>query len=94
MQVICIDDKFDQRSIDLIGQRPIINKIYNIREVIPTLDGRVGVLLEELINPPIEISKGMFAEPRFDINRFRHLDMTPLTKEEITELKKVLKKTF
>lgn len=94
MEVICIDDKFDQRSVDLIPKRPIKDKIYNIREIIKTSDGRIGVLLEEIINQPIEMQPGHYAEPRFNINRFSHLSGDFISKEEITEfLREEKKKT-
>lgn len=71
--VECIDSSFSEQQIVKIKILPVKNKVYTIREIIeyPTLK-RIGLLLEEIINPPIDTTQGV-EEPSFDIKRFREL---------------------
>ena len=99
MEVICINDKFSDESKRLIPNLPVEDSLYTFRAVIPRLDnGQVGVLLYQIENPELayDVSNpqlGTF-EPTFNINRFAKLDRTPLTKKEITEVKKNIKKSI
>ena len=85
MDIICINDVFDAEAIALIPNRPVKDKIYTIREVIPTSDGRIGLLLNEITNPLIPSGNFSF-EPRFNNNRFTTLLGKPINKETIKEL--------
>ena len=88
MDVICINDSFEQRFIEICPNRPVQDSIYSIRDIRKTRDGKTGVLLNELENPPV--SEGEFSfEPGFDIERFRRLDGSPLKREHLKTKKYV-----
>jgi hypothetical protein len=70
--VVCINDIFDSKAIELIPNRPKKDKIYTIRNIIKyPITNKVGVLVEEITNEPIlhPNMSGLF-EPTFDITRF------------------------
>jgi hypothetical protein len=81
-QVICIDDKFDDTLVSLIPNRPILDKVYTIRDTLLTRNGK-AVHLEELINPSLvdNVTKFTF-EPSFHVRRFRPILETSLEQTE------------
>lgn len=81
-QVLCINDKFDTNIVSLIPNRPVEEKIYTIRDILLTRNGK-AVHLEEITNPPLydKVHNGTF-EPSFNINRFRPILETELELEE------------
>lgn len=90
MEVICIDGKFAPRSIELIPNRPAEGHIGMIRDVQNLPDGRIGIWLDNIHNPEIELDfrPGFLIEPTFNIERFRHLDGTQITLKELKVLSK------
>jgi len=75
--------------------RPVLNQLYTFRAVIKTTQG-IGVLLNEIINEetPIIHPFGRIegkAEVSWNINRFRNLDGSVITDEEVRETKEELK---
>lgn len=84
MNVLCINDTFTELQQSLIPNRPVKDRIYTIRDVIRTLGGAVGLLLEEIKNPPLEHPSGLGTfEPNFDIKRFRDINGDILNLAEI-----------
>lgn len=94
-EVICINDKFAQEW-EIYFQthgiiKPVANKVYGIREIVPNTKGEKGLLLVEIVNKPTpRISpltgmKGM-AEQNWAVSRFTDLQGVPLTKETISEI--------
>jgi len=81
-QVICIDDKFDTSLVSLIPNKPVLDKVYTIRDVLLTRNGK-AVHLEEITNPPLydHVHNGTF-EPSFHIRRFRKLTEDKLELQE------------
>lgn len=94
-EIICINDKFAEewevyfRVQGII--KPVANKVYGIRDIVPNTKGEKGLLLVEIVNKPTpRISpltgmKGM-AEQNWAISRFTDLMGKPLLKETISEL--------
>lgn len=88
-KVVCIDAKFSPESARLYQQLPIQDQVYTIRSVYVgrgntlkadsgKMDGEIGVLLEEIVNPSDPALKdGLKAELGFKSERF-----APLTKVE------------
>jgi len=95
MEVICINDKFSPEW-DLYFQthgivKPIADKVYGIREIVPNTVGEKGLLLVEIVNKPtprISPLTGMsgMAEQNWAVSRFADLQGRPLTKETISEI--------
>ena len=75
-QVVCIDDVFDPRSIQVIPNRPIKDKIYTVREMrYYDMHDKMGITLVEIKNPQIVRNLfGTLLEPSFNIIRFAPLD--------------------
>ena len=90
-QVVCINDVFDRRSIELIPMRPVKDKIYTVREMrYYDMHDKMGITLVEIKNPQIVRNLfGTFLEPSFNIIRFAPLDDV-LDKISIEELKEEL----
>jgi len=88
-QVVCIDDVFDPRSIEIIPNRPIKDKIYTVREMrYYDMHDKMGITLMEIKNPIIV--RDMFGrkqEPSFNIIRFAPLDevLDSISIEELNE---------
>ena len=88
---ICINAEFTAEQFSIWKEygvvHPELNKMYTIRDVIVHSGGEgTGVLLEEIINPPVPVNNGILSfmrETTFNINRFRDLQGLPLKKEEI-----------
>jgi hypothetical protein len=72
--VKCIDGKFTSDQVFLIPNRPEEQRIYEVRKVLFTRNGK-AILLVEIENPLItdEVSKLKF-EPSFRVNRFVIVD--------------------
>jgi len=85
-QVVCIDDRFDARSEEIIPNRPRKDSIYTIRDIVfYDMHDKRGVLLQEIRNP--KNVRGLFGvtlEPSFNIIRFAPLDdvLESITLEE------------
>jgi len=74
--VTCINSTFHDYTIEITNQLPKKGNEYMVREII-NYGSRVGLLLEEVINPPVKIID-QYLEPSFLISRFRKLETPPL----------------
>ena len=94
MEIICVNASFSEGNLDFFEKFgvkiPEKNKMYNIREVIKLVNGKTGILLEELVNPEVPIKHPILGfalkEPNWDLLRFRKLSGDTISKEEIREL--------
>lgn len=88
-QVVCVDDVFDPKSIEVIPNRPKKDKIYTIREMrYYDLHDKMGVTLVEVKNAKnVRDFFGKQQEPSFNIVRFVPIDkvLDEISIEEIEE---------
>jgi hypothetical protein len=88
-QVVCVDDVFDPKSMQIIPNRPIKDKIYTIREMrYYDLHDKMGVTLVEVKNAHnVRDFFGRVQEPSFNIIRFAPLDkvLDEISIEELEE---------
>ena len=88
-QVVCIDDVFDPRSIEVIPNRPKKDSIYTIREIrYYDMHDKMGVTLVEVKNAhDVRDFFGKLQEPSFNIVRFVAIDevLDEISIEEIKE---------
>ncbi len=88
-QVVCVDDVFDPRSMEIIPNRPVKGIIYTIREMrYYDMHDKMGVTLMEIRNPVIVRDLfGRKQEPSFNIIRFAPLDdvLESISIEELQE---------
>ena len=88
-QVVCIDDVFDARSLEIIPNRPIKDNIYTIREMrYYDMHDKMGVTLMEIKNSKnVRDLFGKTQEPSFNITRFAPLDqvLDSISIEELEE---------
>ena len=84
--VVCVDDSFSAEQMSKLSRIPKKDDYYTIREIVeyPKYN-RIGVRLEEISNPPIEMEGGIH-EPTFNIFRFAELDVPPSLEAEIENL--------
>jgi len=87
--VECINDSFNPEQLIKIPNRPTQGQYYMIREIFD-FSGKIGVTLEEIINPKIPLSSGGWIEPSFNIERFKEVEGIPdiaiLFEDELVEL--------
>lgn len=73
MKVVCIDDSWQldyvQKSWNLV--LPVKNVVYTIRERFTNQHGAVFLLLNEVINKPVQTIDAGLVEVRFDAKMFR-----------------------
>lgn len=95
--VLCIDDKYAADFLAYYKKWGVVvpkkGVTYTVRDAIKHHNGKVGLLLEEIINPKVPINDPLtgdrLAEPTFHIIRFVDLFGNPLNaKEIVAELKK------
>ena len=80
--VICINDKFQAEQIALIPNRPVEEKMYTIRDVFTTRNGR-ALHLDQIKNPHLEHPSGLGSfEPSFSVDRFATLNTDEVVVEE------------
>ncbi len=88
-QVVCVDDVFDPKSIEVIPNRPKKDKIYTIREMrYYDMHDKMGVTLVEVKNAHnVRDLFGKLQEPSFNIVRFVPIDkvLDEISIEEIEE---------
>ena len=91
MEIICIDDRFSIEARRIYEKykvvTPMESMFYSVRDVVVSRVG-TGLLLEELVNPKLPIGEGesgFMVEPNFGIFRFRNLDNSEITGEQIQE---------
>lgn len=91
-KVVCINDTFNDFIRAIYLQLPVKGKTYTIREVFLGREkivkggesATVGILLEELVNPPDPFHAGK-QELGFTSERFAPLEELPAEKEEVEE---------
>lgn len=95
MDLICTNGKFSAEVLDFYNKHgvstPVVDKMYTLREIIKTTNGKTGVRLEEIKNPKVPIvhkilNQNVMVEPSFDINRFCKLNGELLSSDEVREL--------
>jgi hypothetical protein len=92
-KVVCINDTFNEFIRAIYLQLPVKGKTYTIREVFLGREkivkggesATVGILLEELVNPPDPFHAGR-QELGFTSERFAPLEELPAEQEEAGEL--------
>ena len=88
-QVVCIDDNFDPRSMEIIPNRPKKDSIYTVREMrYYDMHDKMGITLVEIKNPlMVKDFFGRLQEPSFNIIRFAPLDqvLDSISLEELEE---------
>ena len=92
-KVVCINDTFGEFIRAIYLKLPVKGKTYTIREVFLGREkivkggesATVGILLEELANPPDPFHAGK-QELGFTSERFAPLEDLPAEKEEVGEL--------
>ena len=88
-QVVCVDDVFDPRSMQIILNRPVKDKIYTVREMsYYDMHDKMGITLVEIKNAHnVRDFFGKVQEPSFNINRFAPLDkvLDSISIEELNE---------
>lgn len=90
MEVVCVNSNFPPEWLKIYNENgvriPVLNNIYNIRDIITHTTGEKGILLKEIINPPIEINHPIlgkiFREVTWNIKRFTTLLGEPISLEE------------
>lgn len=90
--IICTNSVFKPEILAFYQQHgvktPIENKVYRVRSVRHnSVDGKTGLLLEELVNPHVPFSHPVLGiqstEPSWDSKRFSTLLGQPLKKEDL-----------
>ena len=80
--IVCINDKFQSEQIALIPNRPVEEKMYTIRDVFTTRNGR-ALHLDQITNPHLEHPSGLGSfEPSFSVDRFATLNTDEVVVEE------------
>lgn len=84
-QIVCVNDVFDARSIQIIPHRPVKDTVYTVREIrYYDMHDKTGVLLKELRNPKnVRDFFGKTQEPSFNIVRFVPLNKTTAKEESV-----------
>lgn len=83
-EIICVNDLFTTDTLEIYEKygisTPVLDSMYNVRDVIINSNGMTGFLLEEIINPHIPITHPLIGkmtmEPNFHVDRFRYLNGT------------------
>lgn len=90
--IICINDQFSQEAREVYEKygvvTPYLDCIYSVREIVITRRG-TGLLLNELVNPPISIGEGedgFKTEVNWAVSRFKNIDGTEINENQIQEL--------
>ena len=91
MDVICVDSTFPHEWVLLYRKynvvTPELNKMYSIREVVTHTTSKVGVRLNEIVNPSVPenhpVLGKIMMEPSWKIERFRTLAGDVIKKEEL-----------
>jgi hypothetical protein len=100
MDLICINDIYLLETLKFWEEYgvnyPIKDKIYSLRTSQRHTNGRIGIRVNEIINPTIPIKHSVLTqiiiEPTFNINRFALLSGEILTKEIIEQIQNEISK--
>lgn len=90
-EIICVDAEFTPEQLEIWKEygvvHPELNKLYSIRDTIRHSNGvGVGILLNEIINPPVPVFTGVIEvmrETTWRLSRFRTLAGHPILEEII-----------
>lgn len=90
MDIICINNKFTQDVLQFYAKFgvkiPEQDKIYTLRSKHRHSNGKIGITLEEIVNPKVPIESSLLPdakiEPTFDSKRFTDLLGNPIEKVE------------
>lgn len=93
-EIICVDGSFPADKLEFYKLHrvsvPQQDKLYNIRAVINNSNGKKGILLEEIKNPPIPFKHPILGithnEPNWNIERFRNLNLSEISKEQLKQI--------
>jgi hypothetical protein len=83
--VECINDVFNEKQKNTIPSLPKRGVFYMVRSVEEHASKKVGIRLEEVVNPALVKIENTFIEPTFDIERFREIEELDLMIEELLE---------
>ena len=77
-KVKCVDDSIKPGKLGFVGYAYPnwieAGKVYTVREILPNDDIVPGIVLEEVVNPPLYVHiLGREQEPAFRLTRFREL---------------------
>lgn len=95
MELICIDGKFSGEQLAFYQQfgvtTPKEGDFYTPRSISKNSEGNWEILLNELTNPNVPIKHLIlgitYKEPAWKLSRFRNLDNTEITVEQVKEFK-------
>lgn len=94
-EMICVDGSFSAKALEVYRQYNVItpeqDKIYTPREIVHHSIGKKGVRLEEIVNPTMPVNTGIISiniEPSWAFTRFRNLDSTEISAEQIQNMVK------
>ena len=95
--VKCVDDSIKPGKLGFVGYAYPnwikAGKLYTVREILPNDDIVPGIVLDEVVNPPLYVHiLGREQEPAFRMSRFRELDDIELAieTEEIIGIEELL----
>jgi hypothetical protein len=94
MDLICTNDTYSPDTLEFWAKRgvnyPIKDKIYSLRNSQRHTNGKIGIRVNEIINPAIPVKHSILTqitvEPTFNISRFALLSGETLTKEMIEQV--------
>ena len=94
MDLICINDIYPLETLKFWEEYgvnyPIKDKIYSLRTSQRHTNGRIGIRVNEIINPAIPVKHPILTqitvEPTFNISRFATLTGEILTKEMVEQV--------
>jgi len=69
----CINGNFSPENYKFVPNRPVKGEHYIVREI-RDRGSNVGILLEEITNPPLKNKIGVPFEPTFKAERFREIE--------------------
>jgi hypothetical protein len=88
MDIICIDDKFAPEILEFYRIHGVVtpkkDSIYTIRDKIRHFTGDVGLLLDQIVNPPVPVQTPfgvMNREVTWNIKRFTTLNGSKISEE-------------
>lgn len=93
-EIICVNATFTPKQLEYWRQHGVIHpeqdKLYSIRKVIKYVNGKTGILLEEIVNPVLTVKHKVLGsvtvEPSWNLERFRTLQGDIVTKEVLENI--------
>jgi len=98
MDLLCIDGNFSAEQRAFYDQHGIVTPLkdvmYSPRSISRNSNGDWEILLNEIINKEVPIKHKILGsalkEPAWKVSRFRNLDQSELTQEQIKEIKQLV----